>query len=253
MNAEIASPSLVEWHAQFQRQARWTQATRNQLYRRANLLRAERVLDVGCGTGVLTEELARRTRGEVIGLDVDPAMVAFARTYAPQARYEEGDALDLPYPRASFDAVTCHFLLLWVADPERAVREIARVTRTGGDVLICAEPDYGGRVDWPELPLKDWQCEGLRRQGADPLIGRRLRQLLAAAELEPDVGVMPSLWDADDLRDNFEREWAWLAHDVGEAVDAAAFGAAKEQARAAVEAGTRLVYLPTFYALGRKP
>ena len=68
-----------DWHAQFQRQAQWTQATRNQLYRRANLLRAERTLDVGCGTGVLTEELARRTRGEVTGLDIDPAMIAFAR------------------------------------------------------------------------------------------------------------------------------------------------------------------------------
>ena len=244
-------PTPADWHAQFQRQARWTQATRSQLYRRANLLRAERVLDVGCGTGVLTGELARRTRGEVTGLDIDPAMIALAREHAPHVRFEEGDALDLPYPEAHMDVVACHFLLLWVADPERAVREMARVTRPGGCVLICAEPDYGGRVDWPELPLREWQSAGLRRQGADPQLGRRLRQLLVDAGLHADVGVLPSLWDADDLRENFEFEWAWLARDVGQAVDGATFAGVKAQARAAVEAGTRLVYLPIFYALGR--
>ena len=256
-------PTLADWHDQFQRQARWTQATRSQLYRRANLLRAERVLDVGCGTGVLTQELARRTRGEVTGLDIDPAMVAHARRQDNcgqparqqdgQARYEQGDALDLPYPDAHFDVVASHFLLLWVADAGQAVREMARVTRPGGCVLICAEPDYGGRVDWPPLPIQEWQSEGLRRQGADPQIGRRLRQLLVAAGLWADVGVLPSLWDADDLRENFELEWTWLARDVGQAVDAATFARAKAQARAAVEAGTRLVYLPIFYAMGRRP
>jgi ubiquinone/menaquinone biosynthesis C-methylase UbiE len=247
----MTRPTLADWHAQFLRQARWTQATRNQLYRRADLLRAERVLDVGCGTGALTEELARRTRGEVTGLDVDPAMVAYAREQGGEARYREGDALDLPYPEANFDVVACHFLLLWVADPGRAVAEMARVTRPGGCVLICAEPDYGGRVDWPALPIGEWQRAGLRRQGADPEIGRRLRQLAVAARLDADVGVLPSLWDAGDLRDNFEREWAWLAHDVGGAVDAETFARVKAQARAAVDDGTRLVYLPLFYALCR--
>jgi ubiquinone/menaquinone biosynthesis C-methylase UbiE len=251
--------TLSEWHAQFQRQARWTQATRNQLYRRANLLRAERVLDVGCGTGVLTEELARRTRGEVTGLDLDPSRVAFARALGRheraqggEVRYQEGNALDLPYPEDHFEVVLCHFLLLWVVDPQRAVHEMARVTRRGGCVLVCAEPDYGGRIDWPELPIREWQCAGLRRQGADPRIGRRLRQLLSAAELDADVGVLPSLWDGDALRENFDREWTWLARDVGEAVEAETFARVQAQARVAVEAGTRLVYLPIFYALGRK-
>ena len=118
--------------------------------------------------------------------------------------------------------------------------------------MICAEPDYGGRVDWPALPLREWQSEGLRRQGADPEIGRRLRQLLVDAGLQADVGVLPSLWDADALRESFEFEWDWLARDVGQAVDGATFARAKAQARAAVEAGTRLVYLPVFYAIARK-
>jgi SAM-dependent methyltransferase len=244
--------TTADWHAQFLRQAAWTQATRSQLYRRANLLRAQRVLDVGCGTGAITAELARRSRGEVTGIDLDPAMVEHARQYAPDARFELGDALDLSFPDETFDVVCCHFLLLWVKDPERAVREMARVAREGGSVLICAEPDYGARVDWPALPLAEWQAEGLRRQGADPTIGRKLRALLTAAGLRFDVGVLSSLWDPKALQENFEAEWAWIAHDVGAFVPEADLARARAQAQAAVEAGTRLVYLPLFYALARK-
>ena len=246
--------SCADWHAQFLRQAEWTQATRSQLYRRANLLRAERVLDVGCGTGVITAELARRTRGAVIGLDLDPESLAFARQFVPGpgVGFEQGDALDLPYPNEHFDVVCCHFTLLWVADPERAVREMARVTCAGGSVLICAEPDYGARVDWPDLPVAEWQVEGLRRQGADPLIGRKLRALLAAARLRADVDVLASLWNPHALRENFESEWALIEQDARAFVPEADRTRARAQAWAAIEAGTRLVYLPIFYALARK-
>jgi ubiquinone/menaquinone biosynthesis C-methylase UbiE len=243
---------IGDWHQQFVRQAGWTEQTRSYLYRRARLTDAGRVLDVGCGTGAITAELARRTGGEVIGVDIDPAMLAFARQYDSGARYEQGDALELPYPDEHFDIVTCHFLLLWLSDPSLAVREMARVTRSGGHVLVCAEPDYGGRLDWPELPVREWQIGGLRRQGADPLIGRALRRLLAQAGLEAEVGVMASVWDIASMRAQFAAEWAMLWHDVSDIIDAATFEAARAGAQAAVEAGTRLVFMPTFYAYARK-
>ena len=69
--------TVEEWDAQYGRQAGWTRATRTHLYRRANLLRAGRVLDVGSGTGAVTEEIASRTRGQVVGIDLDPMMVAW--------------------------------------------------------------------------------------------------------------------------------------------------------------------------------
>jgi ubiquinone/menaquinone biosynthesis C-methylase UbiE len=243
---------IADWHEQFVRQAQWTQPTRDHLYRRAQLGQAERVLDVGCGTGAITAELARRTRGQVIGIDIDPAMVAFARQCDSGARYEQGDALDLPYPDEHFDIVTCHFLLLWLSDPLLGVREMARVTERGGSILVCAEPDYGGRLDWPPLPVREWQIDGLRRQGADPVIGRALRHLLVEAGLEPDVGVMASVWDVESIRAQFEPEWAMLWHDVSDTVDAATFEAARARAQTAIEASARLVFMPTFYAYARR-
>jgi len=194
---------IAGWHEQFVRQAQWTQQTRDHLYRRARLRQAERVLDVGCGTGAITAELARRTRGQVIGIDIDPAMLAFAEQYDSGARYEQGDALDLPYPDGHFDIVTCHFLLLWLSDPLLGEREMRRLTRSGGSILVCAEPDYGGRLDWPHLPVREWQIGGLRRQGADPVIGRSLRHLLVEAGLEPDVGVMAWVLNVESIRAQF--------------------------------------------------
>ncbi|MGD8905071.1 MAG: class I SAM-dependent methyltransferase, partial [Anaerolineae bacterium] len=83
-----------EWDEQFARQAGWTRGTRAHLYRRANLLRAERVLDVGSGTGVVTEELAERTQAQVIGVDLDPGMVDFSLKRRGKAEYRVGDAHD---------------------------------------------------------------------------------------------------------------------------------------------------------------
>jgi len=237
---------------QFVRQAAWTRAVRSQLYRRVNLLRARRVLDVGCGSGVVTEELAARTRGQVIAIDVDAAMIAAARTRGGRAVYQEGDACRLPFPDGHFDVVVCHFLLMWVDDPARAVCEMARVTRPGGAVLVCGEPDYGGRVDWPDLPIGQWQAAALQRRGADPFIGRKLRALLQQAGLDVDVGIIPSLWDTAALRENFAAEWALLERDVVGLVDEAAFQRAKDTAWRAIEEGTRLVFMPVFFGLGRR-
>ena len=244
--------TVEEWEAQFVRQAAWTRAMRSQLYRRVNLLRAERVLDVGCGSGVVTEELAARTRGQVIAVDVDADMIAAARSRGGQATYQEGDACRLPFPDGHFDVVVCHFLLMWVNDPARAVREMARVTRPGGAVLVCGEADYGGRVDWPDLPIGQWQAAALQRQGADPFVGRKLRALLQQAGLDVDVGIIPSLWNTAALRENFEAEWALLARDVAGLVDEAAFKRARDAAWRAIEEGTRLVFMPVFFGLGRR-
>jgi SAM-dependent methyltransferase len=240
------------WHWQFTRQAQWTHASRTHLYRRANLLRAERVLDVGSGTGALTEELAGRTTGHVVGLDVDPAMVAFAQQNGGQAEYRQGDAHDLPFQAAWFDVTVCHFLLLWCRDPHRVAQEMARVTRPGGAVLVCAEPDYGGRIDHPDLPVRRWQIEALRSEGADPCLGRKLRQVFALpAVRDLDIGLVPGLWDLPTLRREFQSEWSLWERSLADQVPASELARIKAEDWAAIESGERFVFMPVFFAFVR--
>lgn len=244
--------TLAEWDAQFTRQAGWTRGTRRHLYRRANLLRANRVLDVGSGTGTVTEELAAQTQGQVLGVDLDPEMVSYAQARGGRAVYREGDAHDLPFQDGWFDVTACHFLLLWCHTPEQAAREMVRVTRPGGAVLVCAEPDYGGRIDHPALPIGRWQAEALRREGADPHMGRRLRGLFSLPGVcRTDVGVIPGLWDLATLRAEFNAEWALWERTLKGILPADELARLKEMDQQAIEGGTRLAFMPTFYALVR--
>jgi SAM-dependent methyltransferase len=96
----------------------------------------ERVLDVACGTGVLTRG-ARARGARAHGLDVEAAMLAVAREVEPGVAWCRGSATALPYPDASFDVVTCQFGLMFVPDRGGALDEMVRVTRPGGRVAIA--------------------------------------------------------------------------------------------------------------------
>jgi demethylmenaquinone methyltransferase / 2-methoxy-6-polyprenyl-1,4-benzoquinol methylase len=92
-------------------------------------------LDVGTGTGDLAIELASRGAA-VTGLDFAPAMLEVARRKAPEIAFERGDALALPHGDGEFDAVTVGFGARNFSDLDRGLREMARVTRAGGRVVV---------------------------------------------------------------------------------------------------------------------
>jgi demethylmenaquinone methyltransferase/2-methoxy-6-polyprenyl-1,4-benzoquinol methylase len=104
----------------------------------------ERVLDVATGTGMVAAELLARSDCSVVGLDQSPEMLAAARARfaahgaggadAPRVELIEGQAEELPFPDASFDALTFTYLLRYVEDPRATMRELARVVRAGGRV-----------------------------------------------------------------------------------------------------------------------
>lgn len=247
-----------EWHAWFSVQAGWTQPTRMWLYQQAGLAQARDVLEVGCGTGVVAGELARLGSARVVGVDLDPAMLAFARRQGGGMTCVQGDAHALPFPGGSFDVVVCHYLLLWLADPAQGVREMARVVRPAGTVLACAEPDYGGRVDHPPemVSLGRLQAEALRRQEADAELGRRLGELFAAAGLQGMVGVMAGRWEcpasSDGSDGGFEAEWEMRARDLAGLLPTEELRRLRSVDRQALLDGRRVLFVPTFYALGRK-
>ena len=100
-------------------------------------------LDVACGSGKLTAELARLARGgRVVGLDFSPRMLEVARREHPGIDFLEGDALNLPFDEASFDASTIAFGLRNLAEPVRGLREMTRVARRGV-VLEFVRPPKG--------------------------------------------------------------------------------------------------------------
>jgi ubiquinone/menaquinone biosynthesis C-methylase UbiE len=243
------------WHDWFSTQASWTRSTRLWLYRQAKLAQANAVLEVGCGTGVIAGELARLGPARVVGLDIDAGMLAFARQRENNVIYVQGDAHALPFSAGAFDIVVCHYLLLWLADPVQGGTEMARVVRSGGCVLACAEPDYGGRVDHPPglATLGRLQTEALRQQGADPEVGRRLGEIFTAAGLQAMVGAMAGKREHPSSPDAaFEAEWAMREHDLAGLVSPEELRQLRSLDRQALEEGRRTLFVPTFYALGRK-
>ena len=113
---------------------------------------AARALDSGTGAGALALALAPLVR-EVVGVDVEPALLAEARRRAPSnARFVEADATALPFADASFELAGTLRTLHHVARPDLVVAELARVTAPGGTVLVAdqlapADPDEAERLN----------------------------------------------------------------------------------------------------------
>jgi len=104
-----------------------------ELARRAAADRAEAVLELAAGTGILTRQLVRRLPGaQVTATDLSPAMAAYGARQVPQAAWQQADALALPFADGSFDLVTCQFGVMFFAPRAAAYAEVARVLRPGG-------------------------------------------------------------------------------------------------------------------------
>jgi SAM-dependent methyltransferase len=105
----------------------------------AGIGRGDRVLDVGCGTGALTREAGGRVgaQGRVVGLDLNPRMLAVARRLAPEIEWREGDAGALPFTDGAFDVVVSQFALMFFPDPSAGLREMWRVLAAGGRLAVA--------------------------------------------------------------------------------------------------------------------
>jgi SAM-dependent methyltransferase len=245
--------SIAFWHNRFLQQAAWTRSIRKKIFAMSEVARAETVLEVGSGTGVITKELKELGLANVVGLDLDYKKLQYGQQYAPECTAVAGNGLELPFSDDSIDACVCHFLLLWVSDPLVVVKEMARVTRSKGWVIALAEPDYGGRIDYPATleGVGELQSASLERQGADPRLGRRLMSLFNETALrDVQAGILGGQWSNDPARRHLmEEEWSVLISDAEVTGNLSEVEAFK---RDWFDQG-RILYVPTFYALGMVP
>jgi SAM-dependent methyltransferase len=154
----------------------------------AGIAPGARVLDVGCGTGVVARELAARVgrRGRVVGVDPSRAFLREARrrSRGTGVRFRLGSGTDLPFRDGSFDAAVAVTVLLHVPRSDRVLAEMCRVVRPGGTVALL-DQDFGTLVlDLPDRALTRRIVDGhAERFYPDPWSGRSLLRRLRAAGL----------------------------------------------------------------------
>jgi ubiquinone/menaquinone biosynthesis C-methylase UbiE len=156
------------------------------------------LLDVGCGPGTVTADLARvLAGGEVVGVDASGKVLDAAREHAAalgysNVRFEQANAYELPFDDDTFDVVYAHQLLQHLSDPVAALREMRRVAKPGALVAV-RDADYAAMAWYPESAgLNEWNelyHEVTHAYGFEPDAGRRLMSWVQEAGFG---GIVPS-------------------------------------------------------------
>jgi ubiquinone/menaquinone biosynthesis C-methylase UbiE len=209
-------------HASVLRSHRWRDAANSAAYLLPHLRPGDELLDVGCGPGTITIDLARRIgEGRVVGVDRSAEIVAAARAEAadvasaPGAQhthvslpvsFEVADCYALPFPDASFDVVHAHQVLQHLSRPVDALVEMRRVCRPGG-IVAARDSDYAAKTWYPANPgLDRWLAlyrSVAKRNGAEPDAGRHLLAWARAAGFA-EVRASASTWC---FATDASREW----------------------------------------------
>src|SRR4051794_14092568 len=187
-------------HESVLRSHRWRTAENSAGYLLPALVPGTRLLDVGCGPGTITIDLAARlVPGEVVGVDRSERVLQDAREAAEAAgaanvTFQVADAYALPFEDGAFDVVHAHQVLQHLTDPVAALREMRRVTRPGGIVAV-RDADYAA-MTWypPSAGLDEWLAlyhEVAQANHAEPDAGRKLLSWVRDAGFDP-AGIVPS-------------------------------------------------------------
>jgi SAM-dependent methyltransferase len=236
-------------HGSVLRAHRWRTAVNSAGYLLPKLRVGDSILDVGCGPGTITVDLARTVGpGRVVGIDAEAAVLAEGRALAAErnldnVEFHEARAESLPYDDGSFDVVHAHQLLQHVAAPATVLEEMGRVCKPGG-IVAARDGDYHSMVWWPEDPLLDqWRAiysAVARANGGEPDAGRRLRSWAEEAGYSR-IECTASAWcfATDEERAWWGDSWAERVTDSALAERAIELGLAGRDDLAAIAAAWR--------------
>jgi SAM-dependent methyltransferase len=189
-------------HAAVLRSHQWRTAENSAAYLLPYLHKGQSLLDVGCGPGTITADLAELiTPGRVTALDQAPGVLEQARAVAAERGLDTvdfvvGDVHALDFPDDSFGVVHAHQVLQHVADPVAALREMGRVCRPGG-VVAARDSDYATFAWYPDSTVLDeWLAlyrAVARRNGGEPDAARHMLSWARKAGFD-DVTATASTW-----------------------------------------------------------
>jgi len=242
-----------------QLQAIETAEERIPLYLKVGMKDVDSILDVGCGTGIVTRDIANLTAGTVTGIDESVDMIDVAK----RVRHDHdnidfciGDANHLPFCDDSFDITCCNLVLMWAKNPQLVVNEMTRVTKKNGMVLASLEPDYGGKLHYPENSKVDpiFAGQAILDKGGDPHIGRKLRSFFVKAGLKTEIGIGNNrIWSCEEDKAYYLHARDFYIKALKNAgltqndIDDWEYHYLKS-----LEEGTQLNFFPQFYAIGKK-
>jgi SAM-dependent methyltransferase len=250
----MADPlSLHRLHRRHLQQAGWTREIRRRILSSLGEGARGPWIDIGAGTGAVARDLVIQVAARpLVALDIDLEACRYGSSQVPSARWGAADAHHLPLASDCCAAAFFHFVLLWLRDPDAALAEATRVVRTGGWVVALAEPDHRARLDHPEglAEVGALQTRALAAQGADVHHGRRLGSLFSRAGLDHiQLGLLGGEWKMTDAPDGLE--WEMLRSDLDGALPPSELDRYQDLDRKARSRGERVLFVPTFFALGR--
>ncbi|MEL7357168.1 MAG: methyltransferase domain-containing protein [Cyanobacteria bacterium J06634_6] len=212
---EFHTKTQVEELERLYRQASGLLNIEQQIWSSLGIGTGKRVLDVGCGSGVITQELAKRVYpGEVTGIDISQELIERSeRAYTiglqhpdnPETEdlyrnveFQQGEVTSLPFPEATFDFVYARLLFQHLSNPIEALSSIHRVLKPGG--LLCVldvDKAWTGMYPEPESSpaLEQALIKKQIAQGGDPWVGRKLGHYLKStnfSQVKTDISIVDS-------------------------------------------------------------
>ena len=252
-----------DWIKKLKQQAEESKVYRHKLYHKVNLKTKKNILDIGCGTGAVTLDLAQSTKGQVIGIDIDSEKLKEAKKVLSNfsnIRLMKANVLDLPFEDEHFDLVVFNIVLMHIdsKSQDKAMSEMVRVTKKGGFILASLEPDYASMIVYPDEPTTPIVLKNFSDMGVDLKAGRKLKVLFNSVGLETEFGMDTDsefIFYKDDKKrlDFFEndfwlfekmlKKYGWTEKQIEEY---------KNEAINKIKNGLSFSFVPCFYAIGKK-